>query len=286
MSANGAVDQRSGFQRWVASLRGDSRPAALEPAPPVVSKREDGATQVHQVPKDLIVRLRAQAASKARDALPGERTAVFSVPPELLERARRALLAAEESTEASQTRDVPSADEGHAPTEFQAWTEASSGIALRPPGIVSRAERPGLHAPELSPGLAVPAVDAPLTADERADLDLPNEDKTLVFRHHAQAELDAFIEAQSGAASEAGAEAPPGDELAGALANAEVDALLSSPTDVPRGALSTPQVASLATLAQPSDADIRLKFRQPLGRQVGFVVVMLALAAFLVLASR
>src|SRR6187549_1252506 len=91
MSANGATEQRSGFQRWVASLKRESQPDGTSVAPPVPGvrqKRDDDATRVHRVPKDILMRLQARAAASAVESLHAERTAVFRAPPELLERAK------------------------------------------------------------------------------------------------------------------------------------------------------------------------------------------------------
>ena len=157
MSANGATDQRSSFQRWVATLKRESQPNgadAVPATPGVRPKRDDDATRVHRVPKDILLRLQARAAASAVESLHAERTAVFRAPPELLERAKgmgpadradRATAAVEELTQPLPVPGASSAPDASAESstilDFPALTEAASGISQRPPGL-----RPGAHA--------------------------------------------------------------------------------------------------------------------------------------------
>ena len=306
MSANGGLKQRSGFQRWVASLKRSNPPAATQAAPfasVAPAKRDDGATRVHQVPKDLIHRLRAQAASRAPDAPAqpdahqGELTSVFRAPPELLERARRARLAAESGNQAPDASQVPtkpppapSDDEAGAHAEFQDWTEAASGISMRPSGLGALAADEALPFPAVaSENVAAP----PSNSEERPAADFPTDDMTLVFRRNGElpSDIEAFAAAlakEHGAAVES-VSAPELAPLAQAEQSAEVDALLALaalPTD---HALVAPLAAPASPINAPEPTRAVSKppqFRQPVARQVGFVIAMIALAAFLVLASR
>lgn len=156
MSANGATDQRSSFQRWVTSLKRESEPngaGAVPATPGVRPKRDDDATRVHRVPKDFLLRLQARAGASAVESLHAERTAVFRAPPELLERAKGMrpahdgvdpATAAEE--ELTQPLPVPGASSAPAASaesspivEFPISTEATSGISQRPQGLGPRA---------------------------------------------------------------------------------------------------------------------------------------------------
>jgi hypothetical protein len=149
MSANGATNQRLGFHRWLASLKREapSAPgvtnAPVSAAPPVASlvppaphevatppaprAQHDDATRVHHVPKEIIHRMRARAASQAPNAPQDERTQVFRAPPELLERAKRA----QEASLASSEVQVPPSDELLLEHEFGDTLEARSGVSLR-----------------------------------------------------------------------------------------------------------------------------------------------------------
>jgi len=306
MSANGGLKQRSGFQRWVASLKRSNPPAATQ-AVPLASiapaKRDDGATRVHQVPKDLIHRLRAQAASRAPDApaqpdaQQGELTSVFRAPPELLERARRARLAAESGNQTPDASQVPtkpppapSEDEAGAQAEFQDWTEAASGISMRPSGLGGLAEDEGLQLPAVaSENLAAP----PSNSEERP-ADFPTDDMTLVFRPNGAlpSDIEAFAAAlakEHGEPVVESASTPDSAPVAQAEQGREVDDLLALsalPTD---HALVAPLAAPAPPISAPVTTGAASKppqFRQPVARQVGFVIAMIALAAFLVLASR
>jgi hypothetical protein len=156
MSANGATEQRSSFQRWVASLKRESQPGGTSTVPAVPGvreKRDDDATRVHRVPKDILMRLQARAAASASESLHAERTAVFRAPPELLERAKGmravdervdpATAAEEDLTQPLSVLGANAApsptDESSAILDFQDSTEATSGISQRPPGLAPRA---------------------------------------------------------------------------------------------------------------------------------------------------
>ena len=156
MSANGATEQRSSFQRWVASLKRESQPGGTSTVPAVPGvreKRDDDATRVHRVPKDILMRLQARAAASAFESLHAERTAVFRAPPELLERAKGmravdervdpATAAEEDLTQPLSVLGANAApsptDESSAILDFQDSTEATSGISQRPPGLAPRA---------------------------------------------------------------------------------------------------------------------------------------------------
>jgi hypothetical protein len=156
MSANGATEQRSSFQRWVASLKRESQPGeagAVPATPGARPKRDDDATRVHRVPKDFLLRLQARAAASALESLHAERTAVFRAPPELLERAKGkgpadegvdpATAAVEELTQplpVAGASSAPAASAESSPlVEFPIATEAASGISQRPQGLGPRA---------------------------------------------------------------------------------------------------------------------------------------------------
>ena len=159
MSANGATEQRSSFQRWVATLKRESQPDGTSTVPPVPAlpgvraKRDDDATRVHRVPKDILMRLQARAAASASESLHAERTAVFRAPPELLERAKGmrsadervdpATAAEEELTQPLALLSASSApgplDESSTLLDFQESTETRSGISQRPQGLGPRA---------------------------------------------------------------------------------------------------------------------------------------------------
>jgi hypothetical protein len=155
MSANGATDQRSSFQRWVASLKRESQPDGPSAVPTVLGvrpKRDDDATRVHRVPKDILLHLQARAAAGPVESLHAERTAVFRAPPELLERARRlgpadrgdpAAAAEEELTQppVPGSSSAPDASaESSTILDFQDSTESTSGISQRPQGLGPRAQ--------------------------------------------------------------------------------------------------------------------------------------------------
>jgi hypothetical protein len=156
MSANGATEQRSSFQRWVASLKRESQPdgtSTVAAVPGVRAKRDDDATRVHRVPKDILMRLQARAAASASESLHAERTAVFRAPPELLERAKGlrsadapsepATLWEEELTQPLSMAGASSApgpiDDSGTLLDFQESTETRSGISQRPQGLGPRA---------------------------------------------------------------------------------------------------------------------------------------------------
>jgi len=156
MSAN----QRLGFHHWVASLkreapsapgvtnapRSAAPPAASTPPPakPDVSSipaprasRDDDATRVHHIPKEIIHRMRERAASEGPKPPQDERTCVFRAPPELLERAKRA-----QATSESESPNEVLADPSPsllAEGDFGELPEAKSGVSLRlpePPPVV------------------------------------------------------------------------------------------------------------------------------------------------------
>ncbi|HEV8548995.1 MAG TPA: hypothetical protein VGQ57_08205 [Polyangiaceae bacterium] len=93
MTANGSAGKPGdGFQRWVQSLQ--RPPGAATPGEPPKAKDvtaplvDENATHVHQIPKELIHRLR-ERETQGLLGVEAERTAVFRPPPELLERAKR-----------------------------------------------------------------------------------------------------------------------------------------------------------------------------------------------------
>ena len=151
MSANRATNQRLGFHRWLASLKREAPsapgvtnaplsapPTAASTAPPAPHEvsavmpaprvqRDDDATRVHHIPKEIIHRMRARAASESQKAPPDERTQVFRAPPELLERAKRA----QEAAEAPSEELPPPSDELPVEHGFGDTLEARSGVSLR-----------------------------------------------------------------------------------------------------------------------------------------------------------
>jgi len=248
--------------------------------------------------------LRAQAASRAPDAPAqpdahqGELTSVFRAPPELLERARRARLAAESGNQAPDASQVPtkpppapSDDEAGAHAEFQDWTEAASGISMRPSGLGALAADEALPFPAVaSENVAAP----PSNSEERPAADFPTDDMTLVFRRNGElpSDIEAFAAAlakEHGEPVVESASTPDSAPVAQAEQGREVDDLLALsalPTD---HALVAPLAAPAPPISAPVTTGAASKppqFRQPVGRQVGFVIAMIALAAFLVLASR
>jgi hypothetical protein len=138
--------------------------------PGVRQKRDDDATRVHRVPKDILLRLQARAAATAVESLHAERTAVFRAPPELLERAKgmgaadRADPAAAAEEELTQPLPVPAPSsapgasaESSGILDFQDSTEATSGISQRPQGLGPRAQAEAEVEVEAEVASAVPA---------------------------------------------------------------------------------------------------------------------------------
>jgi hypothetical protein len=249
MSANGATERRTDFERWLASLKRDQEQAA-----------EGDATRVHHVPKDLIRRLRAQAAAKALEAPHAERTAVFRAPPELLELTKRAMLQEESAKLAEQTEDgssspqpASSSDELDPSEALLDWTESRSGIAQRPHG---------LGAPPDSERLGM------------AEAELPS---VIVAEEPELSQVEA-ARGDASMASFAASEEPTG---------ADVDELLASNAaaydSVPPAPALMAQSNALSAMSHPS---IPPKFRQPLAHRIAFVVAALALAALVVWVTR
>ncbi len=94
MTENDPPGKRNGFERWVASLQ---RPQDSVPpvAPGAKALKTDvtsplvaeSATHVHQIPKELIHRLR-ERETQGLLGVSDDRTAVFKPPAELLARAK------------------------------------------------------------------------------------------------------------------------------------------------------------------------------------------------------
>lgn len=277
MGANGATEQRSSFQRWVASLKRESQPSgagAVPATPGAHPKRDDDATRVHRVPKDILLRLQARAAARAVESLHAERTAVFRAPPELLERAKglgRAdegvdpATAAEE--ELTQPLPVPGASSAPAASaesspivEFPISTEAISGISQRPQGLGprARAEAESVVASAVSAGSLEPA-----------SSQAPSLQTLSSQAPSSQAPLNDDDSARSS----------PDVPAARAALNADVDELLSSAPAIgepsPHGVLDS------------SDRDSEPpQFRQRSGPTLVVIVLLAVAAALLVLALR
>jgi hypothetical protein len=176
MSANPATNQRLGFHRWVASLKREapsaasgtnaplSAPAAestapaapqkVSSAPAPRTKHDDDATRVHHIPKEIIYRMRARAASESPPAPQDERTCVFRAPPELLEQAKRA----QATSEPPPSEVLASPSHGLLAEHFGETREAKSGVSLRLHG----------HAPSIQP------------LEEPHDAEEPDDDETHV----------------------------------------------------------------------------------------------------------
>jgi hypothetical protein len=232
MSANGATNERLGFHRWVASLKREASSAGghnapLSAPPPAEStappsphkvssapaprvKRDDDATRVHHIPKEIIHRMRARAASEAPKAPQDERTCVFRAPPELLERAKRA----------GDTSDAPPSDVLASPSaglhgeNFGETLEAKSGVSLRlqgPPSI-QPLEPPHDEEPQVVEELQV--VEEPVDDERTAIRVPPSVDAPLQSHFDAaalanEAPLDPLSEASIERLSEAPSFRPP-----------------------------------------------------------------------------
>jgi len=197
MSADRATNQRLGFHRWVASLKSGAPPAAsvtnaplsaplptASTAPPPQhevstataprAKHDDDATRVHHIPKEIIHRMRARAASESPKAPQDEQTCVFRAPPELLERAKRA----QAQAESEPPSEVLAAPSHGLPAEhdFGETLEAKSGVSLRlqvhPPSM-QPLEVP--HAPDNPHEVAALLDDETDAAMGRPDADAPRE---------------------------------------------------------------------------------------------------------------
>lgn len=226
MSAN----QRLGFHHWVASLKREvpsapgvsnaprsAAPPAASTAPPPQpnspsvpaprASRDDDATRVHHIPKEIIHRMRERAASEGPKPPQDERTCVFRAPPELLERAKRAQVTSESPNEV--LADLP-------PTllsesEFSELPEAKSGVSLRlqelPPTVQPLDAAPVVQDPVddvTQPGGN--EMDAPSAAlDADADPDAP-----LLSYADTDAPLLSYVDAT--ASSDQAASAPPSED--------------------------------------------------------------------------
>lgn len=269
MSANGATEQRSGFQRWVASLKRESQPdgtSTVPAVPGVRQKRDDDATRVHRVPKDILMRLQARAAASAVESLHAERTAVFRAPPELLERAKgmRAADGVDPATAAEEelTQPLPMLRASSAPDasvesstilDFQDSTEATSGISQRPQGLGPREREEGEELASAVPAESVEPASSPPPSPQA----LPSQ--------------AALIEAP--------ASVSPDVPAAGVASNAAVDELLSSvPVLVEEW---QGEVESIDRASEPP------QFRRRLGPTLVVVTwVLLAAAALVFFAQR
>lgn len=162
MTANGSAGNRDGFEAWVAALQRPPGAGKTPSEPDIASALVDGnATQVQQIPKELIHRLR-ERETQGLLGVETERTAVFKPPPELLARAKRMQQVAKSSPSeapAAERSDMPTAPPPEAavptvkpppPSKVEAfdddWSQLESGLdALKPierPITAPRPSRP------------------------------------------------------------------------------------------------------------------------------------------------
>lgn len=165
MTANGSPGNRNGFQQWVDSLQrppgstpqGDQSDAKAVTAPLV----DESATHVHQIPKEIIHRLR-ERENQGLLGVEAERTAVFKPPPELLARAKRN----QQKQQPPPTQEPAAAEKTKPPPP-----EAAVPTVRPPPGVDLLALEPEAS----SPAAPAPAVPSPLSAprmpDDFADLE-------------------------------------------------------------------------------------------------------------------
>jgi len=168
MTANGSPGNRDGFQQWVDSLQ---RPSGATPADAQSDAKDvtaplvdESATHVHQIPKELIHRLR-ERENQGLLGVEAERTAVFRPPPELLARAKR-------------NQQKPGQPAPHAPVPAEKTKppppEAAVPTVRPPPGGDFPAFEPitSPPAPLLAPRSPAPAAGSPPPA-ARSPLSAP-----------------------------------------------------------------------------------------------------------------
>jgi hypothetical protein len=168
MTANGSPGDRNGFQQWVDSLQ---RPAGATPSNPKPEAKDvtaplvdESATHVHQIPKELIHRLR-ERETQGLLGVETERTAVFKPPPELLARAKRNQQAQKAAPAAAPQAPVHAEKTKPPPPEAAIPT-----VRPPPPGGVPTVAEPITAPPPPAPAAAARAT-SQRTSDDFADLE-------------------------------------------------------------------------------------------------------------------
>lgn len=168
MTANGSPGNRNGFQQWVDSLQRppgstaqDDKSDAKAVTAPLV---DESATHVHQIPKEIIHRLR-ERENQGLLGVEAERTAVFKPPPELLARAKR-------NQQKQQPAPAPAPEPVATEKTKPPPPEAAVPTVRPPPGMDLLAlESDTSSAPAAQAHVAPSPLSAPRMPDDFADLE-------------------------------------------------------------------------------------------------------------------